>query len=122
MPMTLKFSESKEMVDFGARGKLPVREAEIDMLKTLFKFARAGLKDLDIAFDIAECLDQLKNIIGTDAGITFTERNIKYLRDGYEFTVGQRQEHWFNESFEMLRQIRQKYSAYKETTCLNKDR
>jgi hypothetical protein len=103
----IRFSESDQKVEIPPEGKVTIREAEIILLRYLFKLARAGTKNLNSAFEITDCLNQLDNLKDEDNSVSFTEQDINYLREGFSFSAGQRPEIMFSECLNLLKQLKQ---------------
>jgi hypothetical protein len=84
-----------------------IRDVELLALEFMFKAARQNAKNMDQAFLVTDCVDQIKNITDKESTIRFTQEDIQFLKSGFEAAHGSTIiNFWFENIIDLLKQIR----------------
>ncbi len=104
---TLKFSVAeKEKIKFDDK-EVTIPEMERRLLEDLLRFARAGTKDINVAFDITDTIIQIKKLSTTAISIDIGKEDIRWLMSGFQASANNpMRDLWFEKCGALLKQIR----------------
>jgi len=104
---TLKFSVTeKEKVKFDDK-EVTIPEMERRLLEDLLRFARAGTKDINVAFDITDTITQIKSLTAKAVSIEISKEDIKWFMSGFQASANNpMRDMWFEKCGAILKQIR----------------
>ncbi len=103
---TLKFSVTeKERIKFDDK-EVTIPEMERRLLEDLLRFARAGTKDMNIAFDITDTIIQIKSLVVKAMSIEVSKEDIKWFMAGFQASANNpMRDLWFEKCGALLKQI-----------------
>lgn len=104
---TLKFSViEKEKIRFDDK-EVTIPEMERRLLEDLLRFARAGTKDINTAFDITDTITQIKTLSAKAVLVEVSKEDIKWIMAGFQASVNNpMRDLWFEKCSALLKQIR----------------
>jgi hypothetical protein len=97
-----KFSDSKEIIE---PDKLTKGEIEKIILKNIFQLAGAQQKDIGNYLECKDCISQIDNL-KDGAVLLLTENDLKYVKEGFEKTAGNRPLTWLEYGENIFRQVK----------------
>jgi len=107
-PYEFKFSDSKEIVSIPLEGgelKATKGELEKKMLRNIFQIAGAQQKDIGCYLECKDCISQIDNL--KDGSILLlTENDLKFVKEGFEKTIGNRPFFWLDHCENIFRLIK----------------
>ena len=97
-----KFSDSKEIVE---AEKTTRGEIEKVILKNIFQIAGAQQKDIGNYLECKDCISQIDNLKDGTV-LLLTENDLKYVKEGFEKTAGNRPLAWLEYGENIFRQVK----------------
>ena len=103
-----KFSDDQAIITIpleNAELKATKCELEKKMLKNIFQLAGAQQKDMGNYLECKDCISQIDNL-KENAVLLLTENDLKYVKEGFEKTAGNRPLAWLEYGENIFRQVK----------------
>jgi len=103
-----KFSDDQAIITIpleNAELKATKCELEKKMLKNIFQLAGAQQKDIGNYLECKDCISQIDNLKDGTA-LLLTENDLKYIKEGFEKTIGNRPFFWLDHCENIFRLIK----------------
>ena len=97
-----KFSDSQEIIE---SEKTTRGEIEKIILKNIFQIAGAQQKDMGNYLECKDCISQIDNLKDGTV-LLLTENDLKYVKEGFEKTAGNRPLAWLEYGENIFRQVK----------------
>jgi len=85
--------------------KKPKEDIEKMILKNIFNIAAAQQKEIPAYLECKDCISQIDNL-KSGAVLLLTESDMKYIKEGFEKTAGNRPFMWLEYGENIFRQIK----------------